>query len=69
MLYGKCSVFVLGEPMGIRMCSSRRKPQGRRHSAAGSHLSAKPVGEAMEDGYRRLRAVCISLRGVVLTVT
>ena len=58
MLYGKCSVFVLGEPIEIMVCSSRRKPQGRRHSAAGSHLPAKPVGEAMEDGYGPLVLLC-----------
>ena len=56
MLYGKCSVFVLGEPTEITVCSSRRKPRGRRRSAAGAHRPAKPIGEAMGDGYRRLRA-------------
>ena len=32
-------------------------PRGRRHSAAGLHRPAKPVGETIGDGYRRLRAV------------
>ena len=58
---------------GFTFCVSRRMPRGRGRSAAGAHRPAKPVGEAIGDGYRRLRAVCISLLrcrtyGVVKTI-
>ena len=51
---------------GFTFCVSRRKPRGRRRSAAGSHRPAKPVWEAMGDGYRRLRRFAFHCTGSCL---
>ena len=51
---------------GFTFCVSRRKPRGRRRSAAGLHRPAKPVWEAMGDGYRRLRRFAFHCTGSCL---